>query len=58
MGRTILTVLGVLLAVYVAFMIIGAVIGALKFLFFIGLLALAVTFVVVVIGRLSRSSKT
>jgi hypothetical protein len=57
MGRTILIVLGLLLAVYVVFMVIGMIISALKFLFFIGLLALAVTFVVVVVGRLSRSDK-
>jgi hypothetical protein len=55
MGRTILTVLGVLLAVWVAFMVIGMIISALKFFFFIGLLALAVFFVVVVVGRLSKS---
>lgn len=55
MGRTILTVIGVLLAIWVAFMVIGAIIAAVKFLFFVGLLALIVTFAVVVVGRLSRS---
>lgn len=55
MGRTILTVVGILLAIWLAFMVIGAIIAAVKFLFFVGLLALIVTFVVVVVGRLSRS---
>jgi hypothetical protein len=55
MGRTILTVVGILLAIGVAFMVIGAIIAAVKFLFVVGLLALIVTVAVVVVGRLSRS---
>lgn len=55
MGRTILSIVGILLAIWVAFMVIGAIIAAVKFLFFVGLVALIVTFAVVVIGRLSRS---
>ncbi|HEY7485661.1 MAG TPA: hypothetical protein VH912_14445 [Streptosporangiaceae bacterium] len=55
MGRTILTVVGILLAIWLAFMVIGAIIAAVKFLFIVGLLALIVTFAVVVIGRLSRN---
>jgi hypothetical protein len=55
MGRTILGIVGILLAIWVAFMVIGAIIAAVKFLFFVGLLALIVTFAVVVIGRFSRS---
>ena len=55
MGRTILSIVGILLAIWVAFMVIGAIIAAVKFLFFVGLLALIVTFAVVVIGRFSRS---
>lgn len=55
MGRTILGIVGILLAIWVAFMVIGAIIAAVKFLFFVGLVALIVTFAVVVIGRFSRS---
>jgi hypothetical protein len=55
MGRTILGIVGILLAIWVAFMVIGAIIAAVKFLFFVGLLALIVTFAVVIIGRFSRS---
>ncbi len=55
MSRTILTVVGILLAIWVAFMVIGAIIAAVKFLFVVGLIALIVTFAVVVVGRLSRS---
>jgi hypothetical protein len=55
MGRTVLTVVGVLLAIWLAFMVIGMIVTALKTLFFVGLIALIVMFVVVVIGRLSRS---
>jgi len=55
MGRTIFGIVGILLAIWLAFMVIGAIIAAVKFLFFVGLVALIVTFAVVVIGRLSRS---
>jgi hypothetical protein len=55
MGRTILGIVGILLAIWVAFMVIGAIVAAVKFLFFVGLLALIVTFAVVVIGKFSRS---
>jgi hypothetical protein len=55
MGRTVLGIVGILLAIWLAFMVIGAIIAAVKFLFFVGLLALIVTFAVVVIGRFSRS---
>jgi hypothetical protein len=46
---------GILLAIWLAFMVIGAIVAAVKFLFFVGLLALIVTLVVVTAGRLSRS---
>jgi hypothetical protein len=55
MGRTVLSIVGILLAIWLAFMVIGAIVSAVKFLFFVGLVALVVMFVVVVIGRLSRS---
>ena len=55
MGRTIFGIVGILLAIWLAFMVIGAIIAAVKFLFFVGLVALIVTFAVVVVGRLSRS---
>jgi hypothetical protein len=46
---------GILLAVWLAFMVVGWIVSTLKFLFFVGFAALVVTFIVVVIGRLSRS---
>jgi hypothetical protein len=55
MGRTVLSIVGILLAIWLAFMVIGAIIAAVKFLFFVGLVALLVTFAVVIVGRLSRS---
>ncbi|HEU5157365.1 MAG TPA: hypothetical protein VFU43_10240 [Streptosporangiaceae bacterium] len=55
MGRTVLGIVGILLAIWLAFMVIGAVIAAVKFLFFVGLLALIVTLAVVFVGKLSRS---
>jgi hypothetical protein len=55
MGRTVLGIVGILLAIWLAFMVIGAIIAAVKFLFFVGLVALVVTFVVVMVGRLARS---
>jgi hypothetical protein len=55
MGRTVLGIVGILLAIWLAFMVIGAIIAAVKFLFFVGLVALLVTFAVVIVGRLSRS---
>jgi hypothetical protein len=55
MGRTVLGIVGILLAIWLAFMVIGAIVAAVKFLFFVGLVALVVTFAVVVVGRLSRS---
>jgi hypothetical protein len=55
MGRTVLSIVGILLAVWLAFMVIGWIVSTLKFLFFVGLIALVAMFVVVVIGRLARS---
>ena len=55
MGRTVLSIVGILLAIWLAFMVIGAIVAAVKFLFFVGLIALLVTFAVVVVGRMSRS---
>ncbi len=55
MGRTLFSVVGILLVIWLAFMVIGMIWAAVKFLFFVGLLALLVTFAVVVIGRFSRS---
>lgn len=55
MGRTILIVLGVLLAIWVLFTVVGMVIAALKFLVWIGLLAFLVAILVTVFGRFARS---
>ena len=55
MGRTVLSIVGILLAIWLAFMVIGAIVAAVKFLFFMGLVALLVTFAVVVVGRMSRT---
>jgi hypothetical protein len=55
MGRTILIILGVLLAIWVLFTVVGMVIAALKFLVWIGLLAFFVAILVTVFGRFAKS---
>lgn len=55
MGRTILTILGVLLAIWLLFTVVGMLIAALKALIWIGLLAFLVAIVVTVFGRFARS---
>lgn len=55
MGRTILTVLGVLLAVWLLFTVIGMIVATLKFLLWIGLLAVLGAVIVTVVSKLSRS---
>jgi hypothetical protein len=54
MGRTILTVLGVLLAIWLLFTVIGMVIATLKFFLWIGLLAVLGAVIVMVVSRMSK----
>jgi hypothetical protein len=55
MGKAILTIVGVLLSIWLIFMVIGMVISALKFLLWIGLLAVIAAVVVTVISRMAKS---
>ncbi|MCW2943485.1 MAG: hypothetical protein JWR24_202 [Actinoallomurus sp.] len=55
MSRTILTVLGVLLSIWLLFTVIGMIIATLKFLIWVGLLAIIVAVVLTVLGRLAKS---
>lgn len=55
MARTVLTVLGILLAVWLVFgFVIPALFATLKFLLIIGIIALVAVVVVTVVGKLSR----
>jgi hypothetical protein len=54
MGRMVLTILGVILAIWLAFMAIGWIFAMLKTFFIIGLIAVAVVAVVSVLARRSR----
>ncbi|MEU7885524.1 hypothetical protein AB0B54_08480 [Microbispora bryophytorum] len=55
MARTVLTVLGILLALWLVFgFVIPALFATLKFLLIIGIIALVVVAVVTVVGKLSR----
>ncbi|MBD3145236.1 hypothetical protein [Microbispora bryophytorum] len=55
MARTVLTVLGILLAVWLVFgFVIPALFATLKFLLIIGIIALVAVAVVTVVGKLSR----
>ncbi|OPG13922.1 hypothetical protein B1L11_05305 [Microbispora sp. GKU 823] len=54
-GRTVLTVLGILLALWLVFgFVIPALFATLKFLLIIGIIALVVVVAVTVVGKLSR----
>ena len=55
MGRTILTILGVLLSIWLLFTVAGMLIAALKFMIWIGLLAVIAAVVVTVISRMAKS---
>jgi hypothetical protein len=55
MGKAILTIVGVLLSIWLIFMVIGMIISALKFLIWIGLLAVIAAVVVTVISRMAKS---
>ncbi len=55
MARTVLTVLGILLAVWLVIgFVIPALFATLKFLLIIGIIALVAVVVVTVVGKLSR----
>jgi len=55
MGRTILTVLGVILAIWLAFTVIGMIFAALKLFLIIGVVAAVVVGIVTLISRSGRS---
>jgi hypothetical protein len=55
MGKLILTVIGVLLSIWLIFMVIGMIISALKFLIWIGFLAVIAAIVVTLISRFAKS---
>ncbi|MGI5162286.1 hypothetical protein [Microbispora sp. CA-102843] len=55
MARTVLTVLGILLALWLVFgFVIPALFATLKFLLIIGIIALVAVVAVTVVGKLSR----
>jgi hypothetical protein len=55
MGKAILTVIGVLLAIWVLFTAIGMIVAALKFMIWLGVLAVIAAVVVTVISKLAKS---
>jgi hypothetical protein len=56
MGKAILTIVGVLLSIWLIFMVIGMIISALKFLIWIGFLAVIGAIIVTVISKLAKST--
>jgi hypothetical protein len=55
MARTVLTVLGILLALWLVFgFVIPALFATLKFLLIIGIIALVVVVAITLVGKLSR----
>ncbi|MCO6007414.1 hypothetical protein NE236_20760 [Actinoallomurus purpureus] len=55
MGRTILTIIGILLAIWLLFTVLGMLIAALKFLLWLGVLAVVGAIIVTVISRMAKS---
>lgn len=55
MGRAILTVIGVLLAIWFLLTVIGLLIAALKFLIWLGVLAVVAAVIVTVVARFAKS---
>ena len=55
MGKAILTIVGVLLSIWLIFMVIGMIISALKFLIWVGFLAVIAAIVVTLISRMAKS---
>jgi hypothetical protein len=56
MGKAILSIIGVLLAIWLVFMVIGMIISALKFLIWVGFLAVIAAIVVTLISKMAKSS--
>ncbi|GAA4502831.1 hypothetical protein GCM10023191_054940 [Actinoallomurus oryzae] len=56
MGKAILSIVGVLLAIWLVFMVIGMIISALKFLIWIGFLAVIGAVIVTLISKMAKSS--
>lgn len=54
MGRTVLTVLGVILAIWLVMTIIGSILAMLKTFFFIGLVAVMVVLAVTAVSKMSK----
>ncbi|MEV4254812.1 hypothetical protein AB0J52_16805 [Spirillospora sp. NPDC049652] len=54
MGRTILTIVGVILALWLAFAVLGWVLSMLKFFFIIGFFAVVIALVVTLVSKSSR----
>lgn len=54
MGRMILAILGILLAIWLFFTVLGMLIAALKFLIWLGLLAVLGAVVITVLSKLSK----
>lgn len=54
MGRAILTIIGVLLAIWLLFTVLGMLVAALKTLLWLGLLAVLGAIVVTVVSKMSR----
>jgi hypothetical protein len=55
MGKAILTIVGVLLSIWLIFMVIGMIISALKFLIWLGFLAVIAAVIVTVISKMAKS---
>jgi hypothetical protein len=55
MTRTVLTVLGILLAIWLVITVIGALIATLKFFLYVGFVVFVIMAVVAVIGRFAKS---
>ncbi|WP_283139613.1 hypothetical protein [Rhizohabitans arisaemae] len=55
MIRAILTILGVVLAAYVGFLLVSALVGILKYMLIVGLIALVVVGVVTMVGKFSKT---
>jgi uncharacterized membrane protein YeaQ/YmgE (transglycosylase-associated protein family) len=55
MGKAILTIVGVLLAIWVLFTAIGMIVAALKFMIWLGVLAVIGTVIVLVISKLAKT---
>ncbi|WP_018654329.1 hypothetical protein [Actinomadura flavalba] len=57
MGRTILTVIGVILAIWLAFTVLGWLFSLLKFFLFLGVVATVVFLVVKVVAGSGKSHR-